>query len=267
MSHIRCVVAETRRELDDALRVRFEVFAEERGYLDPTARFVPREADPFDTLGTTIHLVAYLDDVPIATVRLLLPNAEIARRNGFDFGIDLESKFDLAPLAAAGLRPAETTRFCVLARHRGATAVAELHAAAVELSRRLDVTHWIASANTETDSLEDARLIHKVAEHHGFVHEALHVEPRDPVAPLPSPRRPFYDEHTRQRAAASASAADLAFPRTLALYARRMHARFIGLPIYDARFRMCSMPFVAPIDLQRPSARAVNQETQLFTAA
>jgi hypothetical protein len=31
-----------------------------------------------------------------------------------------------------------------------------------------------------------------------------------------------------------------------------MHARFVGAPMFDARFRMCALPFVAAVADQRP---------------
>jgi predicted GNAT family N-acyltransferase len=187
MVHIQCHIAETRRQIDDALRVRYQVFAEELGYLYPDRRFVPREVDPFDTLETTIHLVAFADGEPVGVARLLTPNSEVARNSGAVFGIDLESKFDLSPLAERGLRLAETTRYCVLARFRGRAVAAALHAAAIDVSLDARITHWIGCANTETDSLEDARLIREVAARLGFEHGDIRIEPRAPAA-APTPR-------------------------------------------------------------------------------
>lgn len=248
MPDIQCHIAETRRQIDDALRVRYQVFAEELGYLDPASRFVPREVDPFDTLETTIHLVACAGGEPVGVVRLLAPNSEVARANGAAFGVDLESKFDLSPLAERGLRLAETMRFCILQRYRGRAVVAALHAAAVDLSRDAGITHWIGCANVETDSIEDARLISRVAARLGFEHGEIRVEPRAPEAAPSTSRRPFYDAHERRRA--DRDLTGLALPRTLELYALRMAARFIGPPIYDPRFRMCSMPLLMVVDEQ-----------------
>ncbi|MDI1446639.1 GNAT family N-acetyltransferase [Polyangium sp. 6x1] len=254
MSDIRCIIAETQRHLDDAVRVRFDVFARELGYLDTKDHAVPRELDPFDTLPTTLHLIAYDGDLAVGTLRLLLPNPEIAATNGTSFGLSVESHFDLAPLATAGLRLAETSRYCVLATHRRSMATAELHAAAVHLSRLLGVGHWIATANTETDGIEDAHLIQHVARERGFVRNDLSLAPRlPPPAPAP-PKRPFYDDHGRTEAKASPSRSRL--PRTLDLYTRRMRARFVGPPVFDTRFRMCALPLLADVAEQRAVRRA-----------
>ncbi|MDI3283785.1 GNAT family N-acetyltransferase [Polyangium sp. 15x6] len=254
MSDIRCIIAETQRHLDHAVRVRFEVFARELGYLDTKEHAVPRELDCFDTLATTLHLIAYDGDIAVGTLRLLLPNPEVAATNGTSFGLSVESQFDLAPLAAAGLRLAETSRYCVLATHRHSMAVAELHAAAVHLSRVLGVGHWIATANTETDGIEDARLIQQVARERGFVRNDLSLAPRLPSPAPASPKRPFFDDHARSEATRSPARSRL--PRTLDMYARRMRARFVGPPVYDTRFRMCALPLLASVAEQRTVQRA-----------
>jgi putative hemolysin len=266
MFDIQCHVAETRRQIDDALRVRYQVFAEELEYLEPARRFVPREVDPFDTLDTTIHLVACAGGELVGVVRLLAPNSEVARNSGAMFGFDLESKFDLSPLAGRGLRLVETMRFCVLARYRGCAVAAALHATAVDVSRSAGITHWIGCANTETDSLEDAYVMRRVAARLGFEHGDIRIEPRAPAtAPLTS-RHAFYNAHERQRA--DSDPAGLPFPRTLELYASRMAARFIGPPIYDPKFRMCSMPLLIAVDEQLSgSARVPGPTSKRLIAA
>ena len=254
MSDIRCIIAETQRHLDDAVRVRFDVFARELGYLDAKDHVVPRELDPFDTLPTTLHLVAYDGELAVGTLRLLLPNPEVAAANGTSFGLSVEAQFDLAPLSAVGLRLAETSRYCVLATHRHSMAVAELHTTAVHLSRILGIGHWIATANTETDGIEDARLIQHVARERGFVRNDLSLAPRGPALAPASPKRPFFDDHARSEARLSPARSRL--PRTLDMYTRRMGARFVGPPIYDTRFRMCALPLLAVVAEQRTVRRA-----------
>jgi hypothetical protein len=250
MAQIRCTLAQTQRRIDDALRIRFEVFARELGYLDAPNRIIPRESDPFDTLDTTLHIVAYDGRIAVGGVRVLLPNAEIARANQTSFGLPIESHYDLTVLLRAGIKPAETTRFCVLSTYRGSQVASFLHAAAVRLSVRFGVTHWIAGANMETDALDDALIIQRALVFHGFVRDDLHLERRDSLVPPLFPRRPFYDERVRSRALAGDSAVHL--PRTIDSYARRMHARFVGPPMFDTRFRMCALPFVAAVADQRP---------------
>jgi N-acyl-L-homoserine lactone synthetase len=251
MPQIRCTLAQSQRRIDDALRIRFEVFARELGYLEHAAGTIPRECDSFDTLTTTLHVVAYDGRQAVGVVRLLLPNREIALANGTCFGLPIEAHYDLSALANVGLRPAETTRFCVLSAYRGTPIASSLHAAVVQLSLRFGVTHWIAGANMETDALDDALIIQRALVLHGFVRDDLCLERRAALIPPLFPRRPFYDERMRSRALAGDARVPL--PRTIDSYARRMHARFVGPPMFDPRFRMCALPFVAAVADQEPS--------------
>jgi len=247
MSGIHCCVAVTRQEIDDALRVRWAVFGEEMGLI-AEAPGAPREVDAFDTLETTLHFVAYADGRAVATVRLLLPNPEVARARGGRLGVDLERKFDLQGLGAAEGVVAEATRFCVLAPYRRAGAVEALDALMRRESRRRGVTHWIAAANAETDAAEDARIIQRVAERMGFWSRRFQALPIGNEAPPAPERCPFYTPEERERARAG-DLAGLRLPRALVVFARRLGARFTGEPRYDARFRRFAMPLVAAVDL------------------
>jgi len=243
---IHCLVATTQRQLDDALRVRWAVFGGELRLLGtpPPAR---REVNCFDTLDTTVHLVVYADGRPVGTTRMLLPNPEVARESGGHLGIDLEQKFDLSGVGGAGLVFAETTRYCVLREWRGSEVLLRLQAALYAESRRRGVTHWIASANTETDVWDDALLAWRVAAHRGLVSERWHIRPHEASAPPAMPRAPLYSPAERLRAH-EGRLAGLRLPRTLSFFAQKLGARFVGEPIYDAHFRMCSMPLVAALD-------------------
>lgn len=250
MPQIRCILAQTQRRIDDALRIRFDVFARELGYLETNERSIPRECDPFDTLDTTFHLVAYDGQTPVGAVRVLLPNAEIARFHGTSFGLPIETHYDLRVIAGTCLRPAETTRFCVLSEYRGTVVASVLHAAVFRLSLRFGVTHWIAGANMETDAIDDAMIIQRALVSRGFVRNDLCLERRTALVSPLYPRRPFYDDRVRSRALAGDAAVPL--PRTIDSYARCLKARFVGPPMFDQRFRMCALPFIATVAEQEP---------------
>ncbi len=257
MTQIRCTLAQSQRRIDDALRLRFEVFARELGYLEINERTIPRESDAFDTLATTLHVVAYHGRDAVGAVRLLLPNPEIASANRTTFGLPIETHYDLSALSPIGIRLAETTRFCVLSSYRGSPVASYLHAATLRLSVRFGVTHWIACANMETDDADDAVIIQRVAKSRGFVRDDFSLVRRSVLAAPLFPRRPFYEERVRARALAGDSA--LPLPRTIDSYARRMRARFVGPPIFEPRFRMCALPFIAAVADQR-----ISENTKLW---
>lgn len=247
MTTLSCRIAATQRQLDDALRLRWQVFGEELGLLTGPIPPAHREVNPFDTLETTVHVVVYAGEQPVATTRLLLPNPEVALATGGKLGIDLEQKLDLSDVGAPGLVFAETTRFCVLKDWRHSEAALCLKAGLYQESLRRGVTHWIASANMETDSAEDARLVFRVARKRGLLCErwrALSLQ--GSLAPQ-TPDTPLYTPEQRARAR-QGQLEGLRLPPVVSLFARRMGARFIAEPLYDAGFRRFSLPLVAALE-------------------
>jgi putative hemolysin len=247
MTTLSCRVATTQRQLDDALRIRWAVFGTELGLLGSTAATTLREVNGFDTLETTVHLVIYANDTPVATSRLLLPNSEVARATGGSLGIELEQKLDLSGVGGPGLMFAESTRFCVLKEWRHSEALVWLQAGLYAESRQRGVTHWIASANMETDSAEDARLIHQMAMRQGLVSQRwrarAHAPPEPPATPSAPRFTPSERDHARQ-----GHFHGLRMPRVLSFFAYKMGARFIAEPLYDTGFRRFSLPLVAALD-------------------
>jgi hypothetical protein len=247
MTPVYCLVATTQRQLDDALRVRWAVFGDELRLLGGPLPAAPREVDCFDTLETTVHLVVYAGSRPVATSRLLLPSLEVAQSTGGYLGIALEQKLDLSGVGGPGIRLAESTRFCILKEWRHSEVLVRLQAGLYEESRRLGVTHWIASANTETDSAEDAALLSQVAASKAWVSQHWRVRAREPSTPPAHPSAPLYTPEQRARGRAG-RLEGLRLPRTLTLFAHKMGARFISEPLYDMHFRRFSMPLIASLD-------------------
>jgi hypothetical protein len=214
MTSLCCRVATTQRQLDDALRIRWAVFGAELQLLGGAIPPARREVNCFDTLETTVHLIVYADGEPVATSRLLLPNPEVALATGGHLGIELEQKLELAGVKGPGLAFAESTRFCILKPWRHSEVLVRLQAGLFKESRRCGVTHWIASANTETPAV---------------------------------PSAPFYTPLERMRAR-QGHLGGLRMPGALSLFARKMGARFVAEPLYDAGFRRFSLPLVAALN-------------------
>lgn len=247
MTTLSCRVATTQRQLDDALRIRWAVFGKELGLLGSTAATTLREVNGFDTLETTVHLVVYADDTPVATSRLLLPNPEVARAMGGSLGIELEQKLDLSDVGSPGLVFAESTRFCVLKEWRHSEALVWLQAGLYAESRQRGVTHWIASANMETDSAEDAHLIYQMVMRQELVSHRWRVRAHAPPVPPATPSAPRFTPSERARAR-QGSFSGLRMPRVLSFFAYKMGARFIAEPLYDTGFHRFSLPLVAALD-------------------
>lgn len=239
---IRALVVRTLSGIADAQRVRNQVFVQEKALLREAASMFDREVDAYDDLETTIHFVAYADEDPVGAVRLVRPNAEVARAIGQPIGIDLATRYDLGPFAIAGVSLAEVSRFCVLPAHRGSAVLGELYLAMFRESMRVGMTHWVGAGNAETDALEDAEIAYRIARRDGLVSPRWRVSPRPGAsAEGPSTRR-LYSEEERIRAG-EGDLEGLRFPRTLKTFAG-LAARYIGPPIRERGYTVCSLPLV-----------------------
>jgi len=242
---IRAGVADTPTGIADAQRVRNQVFVREKGLLNQHATSFDREMDIYDDLATTRHFIAYVNDAPVATARLLGPNPDGARAIGQPLGIDLASRYDLAPFAAMGVALAEVSRICILPEHRGTAVLCELYLAMYRESLRIGLTHWVGAGNAETDALEDAEIAYRIAQRDGLLSHRWHVVPRPGASADGPSTRPFYTlaEHTRAR---SGDLEGLRLPRTLATFAH-LAARYMGRPIREQGYSVCSLPLVVEL--------------------
>jgi hypothetical protein len=247
MSRVHTVIVTTQRELDDALELRDLVFRQEMSLIRGEPFQIARELNGFDTLDTTIHVLAYAGSVPVATVRMLLPNLEVARDNGTVLGIDLERKLDLRPLGRPGMLVAEVTRLCVRREWRHSEAVLQIARTLYRESRGWGITHWVGSTNVETDSSVDAQITYRLARARGLVSTRYRVKPKVHHAPATTPSLPLYTPLERARAR-RATYDGLRLPGTLAFLVGKLGARFIAEPIFDSYFRMYSMPLIIDLD-------------------
>ncbi len=246
MPTLRCTLARTAAEIHDAQRVRWLVYGEEEKMLPASACRDGREIDARDDRAQALHLVAYVAGQPVGTVRLLLPDPCVHPRATGRLGLDLESKVDLDMLAGSGISTAEVTRYCVLRRYRCTRVTHALFSRLREESARRGITHWVAGANMETDFAEDATLAYRVAGDQSLLSPRFHAEARVHRPPPTRQTRRYYTDDQRRHARAG-QRAGLDLPRTLSLFARRMGARFIGPPVYDAYFNVFALPLVTAL--------------------
>jgi predicted GNAT family N-acyltransferase len=243
--HIHAGVANTPASIADAQRIRNHVFVVEKALLSSHCPTIDRETDEYDTLKTTLQFVAYVDDAPVATARLIRPNPDVARAIGEQVGLDLALRYDLRPFAAAGVSFAEVSRMCVVPEHRGTAALYELYLAMYRESLRVGLTHWVGAGNTETDAIEDARIAYRSAAREGFTSNQWRVVPRDGAGSDHPSSRPFYTPEERARARAG-DVEGLRLPRTLRTFAH-LAARYMGDPIREKGYSVCSLPLVVDL--------------------
>lgn len=243
--HILAGLAVSPQEIADAQRVRNRVFVLEKGLLHGAASTLGREVDAYDDLESTLHVIAYVDGVPAATVRLLRPDPAVAQAIGEPMGLDLASRYDLGPFEAAGASIAEVSRMSVLPEHRGSEVLYELYRAMVRESLLAGLTHWVAAANTETDDLEDARIAYQLLEREGLISGSWQVSPRMGASGQEASTRPLYTPEQRARARAG-DLTGLRLPRTLRTFAH-LAGRYMGPPIRERHYTVCSLPLVVDV--------------------
>jgi hypothetical protein len=186
---------------------------------------------------------------------MLLPNPELARDNGLRLGLDLERKADLGALAYPPVSLAEISRVCILRPWRRSGALMAMFRAMYARSQQLGLTHWIGSANCDTDSIDDARIACQLLRREGLVSEQWRVYPR-PLPPLPPARKPLYPPRARAQAR-SGNLEGLRIPPLVMQYAEMLGALSMGEPVYEAHVGMCGIPIIVSLaDIPRATLSA-----------
>jgi hypothetical protein len=245
----RVAWAESAPMLADASRVRQRVYCEEERLCSESRAEAEHRSS---RAGESAQLVVYAGAEAVGTLCLGLARPERGPRNA-ELGFELEANFELSGFERPGLELAEVRGFCVLRRFRGTAAVSLLFGALLEESRRRGVTHWLAAANTETDSAEDASIALGLARAQGLVSSAFQARARAPSAAPEPARRPIYDAEERRRAKRG-ELRGLRLPRTLALFGAKMGARYIGEPVYHRDFNVFALPLVAELAALGPGS-------------
>jgi hypothetical protein len=99
------------------LEVRRAVYGEELGYGETATEWA-------DLDNRAIHLLAFLQGEPIATMRLLGPNAR---------PFELETSLNLSPFLRSNHPPGEITRFCITPTYRKLTRGLPMHVGLMRL--------------------------------------------------------------------------------------------------------------------------------------
>jgi len=261
MTHLHWRVARTPREVERARRLCWRCYGERLGIAVPEA--VLRRLDEGavgDRRGTHHHVVVYAGDVLVGTVRLSVPDAELAAATGTELGFELEREVRLGGLAGSGARLAEVSRLCIIGERP--RAAVQLYAGLYALSRALGVREWIGGVDCQTRCLEQARRIHARLASLGLLSDRFRVEARrgdvdgrHGAASAVVPRLP--------EATPGAPAAEVAqrLPRALEAFTRRLGARCVGLPVRHPALPRVILPMHVELD-QIPSATLAAFETR-----
>ena len=239
-------VARSAQAVADAKQVRWQVYREEEGMLPADAAARELEVEPVHARGPVADLLVYSGTEPVGSLRLQVGQATSTGGLGGS-GLELASKLALSGFNERGTVLGEVTRFCVLRAFRGTRAAALLFSGLRRESALRGVSHWLAAANMETDSSEDADIAYRLVQQKDLVSRDFAARAREASGPTPSPRRSLYTDDQR-RAARSGCLTALTLPKTLALFATKMGARYLGPPIYDHYFNVFALPLAVRLE-------------------
>jgi hypothetical protein len=245
MSALDCRVVRDARDIADAQRLRWRVYGEEECLLPRSACTRGRDIDPRDDDPDTIHLMVRADGEPVGSVRLLPARPAANDNMGHRLGLPLESTFAFS-LPAVSIVAAEVTRYCVLRCPRGTGVAAALFRELRAESDRRGITHWFAAANMQTDHPEEADLAYRLVRARRLLDDEFRSVPRQPPPGQTRRRRRCYSE-AQLRRAEGGELSGLPIPRTVALFALGMGARYLGRPGYDVRHDVFSLPLVCRV--------------------
>ena len=227
-------IANSQDALEASFAIRYQVFVEELRVLAQDAFPDHRESNAFDSLPTTVHILVRVDNRPAATVRLLLPNREVALRRGWDRGLAIEQHFRLPAELTENV--GEITRSCVLPAYRRRSLPQMMWAKAVDVARQHGIRTFVAEAYPETSEIAIVEGYCRILAAAGLVSNVVRLIPRggDPAVQNPgwSPIRTIDPrEAVRQ------------LPPALKLFVK-MGVVVCGPPLMTGDYRCVSLPIL-----------------------
>jgi L-ornithine Nalpha-acyltransferase len=253
MSEVYWKVAETKRQLDEAQRVRWTCIREELGVAARGQSGLRRDISLLDGLPNVHHILVYHGQRAVGTARLVQANADVARADGSHHGFEIERHVDLRRLGLRSSEVGEISGLCLLRGH-AARAAARLYEGLYAQSRSLGLEYWIGGVDSGTDDAVEAGRLYTELERRGLVSPDWHIRaerniPRDDAEVRAS------GPHV---ATARGEPLDLTVvPHALGAFVRRLNARAIGAPVSHPRFRRYVVPMLAVLDAMPASTLAL----------
>lgn len=240
-------VAETKRQLDEAQRVRWTCIREELKIAARTELGLRRDVSVLDGLPSVHHIVVYDGREAVGTARLVQANPDVARETGSHYGFELEERVDLTTLGIASSELAEVSGLCVQ-RARAARAVSRLYEGLYAQSRSLGIRYWIGGVDCGTDDAGDAQRLCTELERRGLASLDWHVRAERNAPYGDAAADPSASRARGEPLHAELGGAPPDVPHALAAFVRRLNARAIGAPVRHPRFERYVLPMLAALD-------------------
>lgn len=251
-------VARKPKERDKSYQVRYQVFIRELGFMPEKDFPDEREKDPYDELASTIHFLALLDGAGVGTARLIGPNKKMTGSGGLrTFGLPMEELFDLSSYREQKIVPHEISRSSVLSEARCSRIIMDIWRISIQYAKQNGIASFCSCAGTETDSPEDAGIIHSLLKLKNHIHPRLETRPLGQTAHTHLPRYILYDPDLKKeiREKNGLSHENLAYfenkgiklPATLE-YFIKIGAKFSGPPALFPAFTMFTVPMILDLN-------------------
>lgn len=221
---LACSLAKNQTELEEAQRIRYQVFGEEMGAKLPSAAS-GLDVDRFDRYCEHLLVRDHSNNTVVGTYRILPP--EQARVAG---GYYSETEFDLSRLAHLRENMAEVGRSCVHADYRDGATITQLWGGLADYVMQNDHEYLIGCASI---SMNDGG--HYAASVFNKVYK-LHAAPEE-FRVTPHHRLPL--ETLNQHL-------DVILPPLIKGYLR-LGAYIAGEPAYDAEFNTADLFILLPV--------------------
>ncbi len=238
---IKVIVAKTSSEKKLCYKIRHDVFIKETGYIENKIES-DYETDVFDELISTVHFLAYYKGMPAGTVRLLVPNKQIAKTHNSYFGLSIEELFNIKYYTTCKLHIAEISRSSVKDSFRMTRTILYLWKALMDYALSKGITDLVTSVNPETDKLSDAFILYDHLKQKNFVDNKIVVVPKKPgIGKIRNFRFPLVSNSCCNYDCNEGEMVDIPLPPTIKLFTR-VGSSFTGEPMYSEKIDMCAMP-------------------------
>ncbi len=257
-------IAKSAAQKNTCYNVRYDVFMNETGYIQDE-NTTGSEADGFDKLKTTYHFLSSYNGEPAGTVRLILPNEKIARKNGTTFGLPIEELFNIDYYKTENIRVAEISRSSVKRKFRNTKAIFYLWVELINFARSRGITDIISSVNPETDKLCDAYHLYALLESKELVDKKISVNAKKPdIGKVRRFRFPLAPGTCCYVALDNNESTKIVIPQTLKLFTW-IGGRFTGEPVYSEKIDMCAMPMNLHLkDIEKTAFRRFFRKVDIY---
>ncbi len=251
-------ITENDDEKRKCFNVRNKVFVKELGFIEKENCSDSEETDIYDTLPTTTHFIAINNNKGVGAARLIGPDEKmVSGKKKNIFGLPIEELFDLSEYKKHNITPYEISRSSVIRHKRASRIILDIWKISILYGKMKKITTFCSCAGTETDCLEDSKVIYTLLKLKNCFHPDIHTEPSTGSITNSMPRHRLYDKKIveeilekdtlNKKSMESYELKGIKLPPTLN-YFIKIGAKFTGPPVIFTKFIMYTIPMILDIN-------------------